>query len=180
MDASRRAEHCGVVYLGTILFFRLAVRAMRPGLIYLARRPQSAETRPLHPQRPENDLPHQLFPGLAADLFSDRARQHVTEVRVFVLRTRFGVELNRCDLFDDGGALFTDRPSSRRFSAAVLTIQIRGRLDPVASRSAACARVVIACRTRAASFRSQRFHRIDFRGPPRRNPARQQGDERQQ
>src|SRR5215475_7034147 len=109
MDSPRRAEHCGVIYLGTILFPWLAVRAVRPGLIYLARRPQSAETRALHPQRPEDNLLHQLFPGLSADLFSDRARHHVTEVRVFELRTRFGVELDCCDLFDDGGALFFER-----------------------------------------------------------------------
>src|SRR5688572_12949139 len=62
MDGSRRAEHRGVVHFRTILLLWLAVRAMRPGLIYLARRPQSAETRALHPQRPEDNLPHQLFP----------------------------------------------------------------------------------------------------------------------
>ena len=34
--------------------------------------------------------------------------------------------------------------------------------------------------TRAPSLESQRRHWINFRSPPRRNPARQQGDERQQ
>src|SRR5215813_4346964 len=103
MDSSRRANHREIVYIRAVLFLWLAVRVVRPGLIYLARRSQSAETSALHPQRIEDKLPHQLFPGLVADLFSDRARHHVTEVRVSILRTRFGVELDRRDFFDDGG-----------------------------------------------------------------------------
>src|SRR5262245_40305866 len=109
MDSSRWSNHREVVYIRAVLFLWLAVRVVRPGLIYLARRSQSAETSAFHPQRIEDILLHQLFPGHAADLFSDRARHHVTEVRVFKLRTRFGVELDRCDLFDDGGALFFKR-----------------------------------------------------------------------
>src|SRR5262245_22760150 len=58
MNSSRRAKHGGIVYIRPIPFRRRTLGLMRPGLIYLARRPQSAEARDLYSQRFEDNFLH--------------------------------------------------------------------------------------------------------------------------
>src|SRR5262249_6581459 len=88
MHGARRAHHLGVVDRWTIARKRLTSKKVRPRLVNLAWCSKSPKTRASHAERLEYCFGYKIFPRLPGDFFGDCSRQHISDVRILILRSR--------------------------------------------------------------------------------------------
>src|SRR6516162_7652800 len=97
-----RAVHCGsrshklrIVDRLAIFPHRLAVFSVWPWLINFAWRAKTSESAARHSKRIENNLAHQVFPGLSTDSLGDSTGKGVSKVGVQEFRSRLRLQFGR-------------------------------------------------------------------------------------